>query len=460
MRQECKGAGATVAVHWENATLITYGSVVRSRGPLGVNIMNTSRRALVIGASLVGAVLAPSGSAFAACAEPSTGSVPLAPISSTDKPVVFRGSGGGHSLGMSQYGARGAALLGCSADEILTTYYSGARPTTSAMPRSIGVWMLQSGTSATVTAEPDSTQAAVVKWRQEGRLVAVQDEGTTWTVRQSGSVITLTDHTGVVRFSRSTPVKPLLAAHTGVVARLRTFAGSSLRIERRNKWDYTRFDYTTGGLDAQQWFRNNTDGPAMNKYLYGLAEVPTSWPAATQQAQAVAARTFAFRVARVLYASSRDQYYAGHDPSRDSPASAWRQAVDATSDRVMVDGAGRPIQAFYSASMAGSTEDNRYVWGGAEVPYLGAVDDSAWANAASDPYAQWSKSFTMDEIAAEFGFTSVSAVTVGAKGTADRLRGVRITGTDDGATVTRSFTGWDVSQRLGLRSPGFVITIR
>ncbi|MEJ7719905.1 MAG: hypothetical protein WKF58_05435 [Ilumatobacteraceae bacterium] len=49
---------------------------------------------------------------------------------------------------------------------------------------------------------------------------------------------------------------------------------------------------------------------------------------------------------------------------------------------------GALIDALYSASMAGSTEDRRYVWGGATTfPHLTAVDDSAWANASSDPYA-------------------------------------------------------------------------
>lgn len=423
-------------------------------------LKDIARSALFGGLIVAGTVVVPGASASAACPDPATGSVPLAPISSTDKPVVFRGSGSGHGLGMSQYGARGAGLLGCSATEILTTYYRGARRASIAVPSSIGVWMLESGTSATVMVESDSTRSATVRWRQKQRLVAVQSEGTTWTLRQTGSIVTLIDHTGRTRFSKTAPGQSLIADHSGVVVRLRTFAGSTLRIDRRNKWDYARFDYTAAGLDAQQWFRDNAEGPAMNKYLYGVAEIPPTWPAATQQAQAIAARTFAVRVNRVLYATSRDQYYAGHNPVQDAPTSAWRRAVEATTGSVMVDGYGRPIEAFYSASAAGFTEDNRYVWGGSGVSYLQAVDDSAWANASSDPYAQWSTSFTKSEIATAFGLTSVSTVTVGAKGTASRLQGVRITGEDDGVTVTRSYTGGNVVQRLGLRSPGFEITTR
>ncbi|HSF86753.1 MAG TPA: hypothetical protein VLG28_14005, partial [Acidimicrobiia bacterium] len=40
--------------------------------------------------------------------------------------VVFDGSGWGHGVGMSQYGAYGMSVLGSSHEEILTHYYQGA----------------------------------------------------------------------------------------------------------------------------------------------------------------------------------------------------------------------------------------------------------------------------------------------------------------------------------------------
>ena len=58
-------------------------------------------------------------------------------------------------------------------------------------------------------------------------------------------------------------------------------------------------------------------------YLYGLGEVPSSWPVSALKTQAIAARTYAFTKAAssqhravcdcALYASSYDQVYAGWD---------------------------------------------------------------------------------------------------------------------------------------------------
>ncbi len=410
---------------------------------------------------LIAVLVWPSGVSHAACPSPSTGSVPLAEMPESGE-VVFRGSGAGHSLGMSQYGARGAALLGCSTTQILTTYYRGAAVQPTPTPRELAVWMLRSGTSATVAVDANPTRAARVKWQSRGQLVGWQQEGQTWTLRMSGTTVLLTDHTGRVRYQRAAPIRSLQMLHSGIPTTLRTFHGSSPYLVRRNKWDETHFLYNAGTLDVQQRFRNRADnGTAMDKYLYGLIEVPETWPAAALGAQAIAGRTFATKVNRVLHPNSVDQVYGGHDPTRDDPGTSWRRAVDTTSGQVLVGPNGALIDALYSASTAGSTEDRRYVWGGTTTfPHLTAVDDSEWANASSDPYRAWARTFSKQYVADRFGFDRVSDVTVAAKGTTARWTGVAITGTDDGAPVTRRFTGWDVKTRLALPSPGFVVTVR
>ena len=48
---------------------------------------------------------------------PSSGGVAI-PRATATGDVVFRGGGWGHGLGMSQYGAQGAARLGCTAAQI------------------------------------------------------------------------------------------------------------------------------------------------------------------------------------------------------------------------------------------------------------------------------------------------------------------------------------------------------
>ncbi|MEJ7719906.1 MAG: SpoIID/LytB domain-containing protein [Ilumatobacteraceae bacterium] len=149
-----------------------------------------------------------------------------------------------------------------------------------------------------------------VKWQSRGQLVGWQQEGQTWTVRMSGTTVLLTDHTGRVRYQRAAPIRSLQMLHSGIPTTLRTFQGSSPYLVRRNKWDETHFLYNAGTLDVQQRFRDRADnGTAMDKYLYGVIEVPETWPAAALGAQAIAGRTFATKVNRVLHPHSVDQAY-------------------------------------------------------------------------------------------------------------------------------------------------------
>ena len=52
---------------------------------------------------------------------------------------------------MSQYGAQGAALLGCTANQILTTYYPGAKVTTTSLHAAVILDLLSGGTRATTS---------------------------------------------------------------------------------------------------------------------------------------------------------------------------------------------------------------------------------------------------------------------------------------------------------------------
>ena len=74
------------------------------------------------------------------------------------------------------------------------------------------------------------------------------------------------------------------------------------------------------------------------RYVYGVSEVPSEWPPAALQAQAVAARTYALnRVVRLgddragcdcgVYASTADQVYGGWDKEAAPGGSSWRAAV-------------------------------------------------------------------------------------------------------------------------------------
>jgi stage II sporulation protein D len=110
------------------------------------------------------------------------------------------------------------------------------------------------------------------------------------------------------------------------------------------------------------------------------AEVPSAWPAAALQAQAVAARTFAVaqKIAQGpgarahLGASVLDQVYGSNPPP------SAREAARATAGEVLTFGAA-PIAAYFSASCGGRSEtaEEAFHLEAGATPYLVCRADDA-----------------------------------------------------------------------------------
>jgi stage II sporulation protein D len=393
--------------------------------------------------------------AASGCPSPGGGTVATA-TAPAGAELVVRGHGWGHSTGLSQYGAQGAARLGCTYPEILSTYYRGTSVHTKTLAGAVDVTLVEGGTSAQVTATSRS-----VPWRGPYDKAAEQPAGATWSVLLSGSSAFLRDSAGRNVFSVSAG-QTLRAVQNGRAARVRSFDGSTVATDRTVRWDETRFVSSSSGLRAVQAIRTSSVGPAVQKYLWGLAEVPSSWPAQALRAQAVAARSYLVRRWRsdrgayVVWATTRDQNYGGYlTESADYQAGGhWKAAVEATPSRVVLDGAGSVIDALYSSSHGGRSEDVRYSFGGDAVPYLTTLDDSRWDLASDNPYRSWAAGFSAASLAGRFGLDTVTDLTVGEPGTAERLAGIRVSGTVGGRPAVRTYTGMQARTALGLRSPG------
>lgn len=433
---------------------------------------------LLLAVGLVLPVLGVAGPAQQAVAAecPSSGGAAL-PEASARGDVVFRGGGWGHGLGMSQYGAQGAARLGCTYDQILGRYYAGTEVRAQAMPDLVRLRMLAGGYRVDVQAYdgplPWVLEGCVGPTPENPAAAAcppVQPQGASWQLRvdETTSQFVLYD-LGVtpkaVVWQGGAPGQVLRLDESGVVAHLTTWRRSSIYLDRWVRWDRTRFTVSGGLIDAEQHIESTPAGPAMDKYLWGIAEVPASFPVEALKAQAVAARTYATkRAGRVLMPTPADQNYTGWKKETEGTdavwGTRWRSAVDATSGQVVGTAGGGPlIDAFYSSSMGGHTEDERYVWG-QEASWLRAVDDSRWDLASSNPAEKrsWAVGFTWAQLASRLGFEQVSAISVPRRGDAARVAGVKVSGVRGGAVTTAYLEGWDVRQALGLLSPGFTIT--
>ena len=433
------------------------------------------------GIALPGVLAVPSAASAATCPAPGGATIAKAPAP-VDAEVVFSGGGLGHGLGLSQYGAQGAARLGCTAAQILSRYYDGAALQARTMPAEVRLWMLQDGQRAQVLAENGPVQ-----WHLRDGTVPlpgatlvtppVQPTGSTWRVGLDATRtrLELRDVLNGVLVWTGAAGQGLTARHSGSVISLTTYAkDGAVHLKRRLRWDETRFSFDASGLDVVQSIGTTSVGSAMDKYLWGLGEVPISWTRTAHEAlraQAVAARTYAYlklRSGTILQPTPVHQNYTGYTKEaqdadyRDGAGRnlRWRDAVNTTRGQVVVTASGSVVNTLYSSSFGGHSEDVRYVWGGSEISYLHPLDDSVWDAASDNPNKAWARGLTLQQVADKLGFTSVSAISVAPRGSTARLEGVKVTGVRNGVPTTTLFEGWDVRTKLGLPSPGFTVSVR
>ncbi|MEI7653444.1 MAG: SpoIID/LytB domain-containing protein [bacterium] len=125
------------------------------------------------------------------------------------------------------------------------------------------------------------------------------------------------------------------------------------------------------------------------QYLYGLAEMPSSWNKEALKAQAILARTYALRytdnLGREICAAESCQV---HSPSKAANVpDAWRQAVDETKGVVLKDG-GEYAKAFYSSTTGGYLTSSGWdTTDGQGTDFL----NTAWEKKARSPwfYKAW-----------------------------------------------------------------------
>lgn len=138
----------------------------------------------------------------------------------------------------------------------------------------------------------------------------------------------------------------------------------------------------------------------LEDYLRGIVEVPAEWPPAAQQAQAIAARTYAlnqkaapsqgpWRAAGAdICPTEACQVYEGLAGEQRASAANWTEAVAATAGQVLL-ADDEPILAMYSSSNGG-----RSVRGPAS--YLPSVADR---DDARSPLSRWARQASLAALA-------------------------------------------------------------
>ena len=156
----------------------------------------------------------------------------------------------------------------------------------------------------------------------------------------------------------------------------------------------------------------------MEHYVMGVcaSEMTESWPVEALKAQAVCARTYAQRMVR----SSVYHYSCGFDLTADTYCQVYRgirgvgenitRAVLETENQYLTSG-NALIDAVYSASDGGATEDGENVYGNALSYLIGVIDPYEAAAAQENPYSEWKVTMTPAQLGSKVGLGPIQRVT-------------------------------------------------
>ena len=362
---------------------------------------------------------------------------------------TLNGSGWGHGVGMSQYGAWQMAVDGYTAPQILGHYYTGTTYDLVPDTQTISVNLLNNTASATLSTSALST----------GGGAFTISNGTTTISGGVGAVATATAPAGGVGATITCPSCTPATSITG--SRLtvtwdddRTLLSVSGTSYRDGRVAITRSG-TSANLNVVAEVRIH------DEYLDYVAEMPWSWHTEALKAQAAAARGYAVAALAGgirtacdchLYDTSVSQVFGGYPSAANLPYwSRWTSAVRAAgsdSQGYVVRYNGAIISAFYSSSSGGRTQNNEDVWGGTALPYLRSVDDP-WSLRTVNPRANWSVLRADTAVASAFGLPDVARLDLSARNAATGV--ARATATSaSGATAT--ITGEQLKSRLTLNS--------
>jgi SpoIID/LytB domain protein len=325
-----------------------------------------------------------------------------------DGSFTMEGHGWGHGRGMSQYGAQGAAELNKTADQITSFYYPHTAKT--ALANAPIRVLLQADEGIDLQVYPAS--GLKVTDLASGATTTLPSGPTRWRSTHDSTGFRIASLTG------STWTTYTLAGHTTFTGPIRFSGPALIRVALP---DGTSRDYRSS---VQASYRTSTTVysvavMSMEDYLFGVVprESSSSWPAASLQAQAIAARTYA--AYKRVHAPANQVFdicdttqcqvfggtnlYSASGTRTALEASTTNDAVQATSGVIRTYN-GEPIFAEFSASNGGWSVD-----GG--LPYLVAQQDD-WDGVTGSSVHSWTASITAAQIQARFP----------AVGTLDRLR--------------------------------------
>jgi len=327
---------------------------------------------------------------------------------------TFEGNGLGHGVGLSQIGAKAMALEGKNAEEILKYYYTGVAVEPMADWFDVRVNIGNKLTSASIRLVSD---VGAIKIND----LQINDKASTINFRYTpeGIITSVTKNKMVI--ASLPPQTEIIVEWTGTRFLEGPTAIVSVNTGKSARYQFGRINLVAVGKGIEI---TNTVR-LKDEYLYGISEVPSSWPTESLRAQAIAARTYAISKAGNyrrscdcdLFGNTKDQLFVGLSKITEARfGQLWKAAVDATSvdeeSGLAITYEGEPINAFYSSSSGGITESSLAAFGTA-FDYLVPVADPVSLDPKANPnYAAWRRNLNGLVVAKAFGLLDISKLEI------------------------------------------------
>jgi SpoIID/LytB domain protein len=376
-------------------------------------------------------------------------------LNDPNQALVFEGQGWGHGIGLCQWGARGRATAGQSAEQIIGAYYGGTSIQKAVAPETT-IRVLVHGGFQPEPAKPATIVGADGNWQLETSGVApiAASAGAQLSIISDGaqpfpSMRYEVKNTAGQLIGGGALRAPLVIRPADPKTRFTVVYKPAGDVPSRPG---TYYDTYRGELIVAQ----REDGLetinrlSLEDYLRGVvpAEMPASWPAEALKAQTFAARSYAVWQARGRSGQRFDvddttafQVYKGANIEQPNV----NQVVDATAGQVVTFG-GQVIQAYFFSTCAGWTENNEAVWpGGIPLPYLRGIrdaDPSGKPYDAGAPLSSWSTgALTVSQLEKALNGSEVTevgrlmSIDLSRRLPSGRLASIAITGTAGTKTV-------------------------
>jgi len=337
----------------------------------------------------------------------------IATAHAADVPTVFsfQGSGYGHGVGLSQMGARSMALAGQNSEQILKYFYKdiAIEPKDDSKILRVNIGHLLS--SAKITSTLKGSQLQIIQGDMGSENVipvfSLADSvtfsiiGSTvsprLTIGKTAQVLTRSK-TFTIRWSGTRyldgPDTIISVTHSGFTQKYRY---GQIQVKAVKSPTGYRIEMTNSVRLADE-------------YLWGVSEMPSFWPVAALEAQAIASRTYALSKAGIyrsacdcdLYAEISDQTFLGYAKEIEKKYGVvWKEVVTRTTGLTITQ-AGLPITAYFFSSSGGKTELALNAWGSTKA-YTQIVDDPGSLDLTLNPrFVSWNREVPQSIIAAAF----------------------------------------------------------